>query len=452
MNLEPVWLGYLIFFLVPIVLWMIGVAVVKRPGFEARAFAFVAGSDNRLSLSRLQAFSWTLVIFGSFAAAMAIHTKIVPITAQERKDKVAVDKAAAAKAAQAEKDAGIAKESAVKEADTAKKAAATADAEAEAAAKLAAAATVTDVQKADAAQKAKAKADLTAKAAALATVAAEKTAAAKKAAADRIAADKAANVTGDDWVSIPAGLLALAGIALGSGVFSSLISAVNSEDKTACITGLQSQNLAVYLANINAQAQADAATIAADPNATAQARNEAAAKAAAAAQAAAEALTFAPPRFCLIINGLEMKKAGRVRFGNVPAHVRDWNDEGTQIIVDVPPNARNTLVVDTANGKLCYKLNGNYQAFTLGEAVFYYEFADLFRDDKNPASFDLMKFQMFGWTIIAIVIYSYLFLGDLNDHISTLPMVPSSIVTLTGLSQAGYLTSKAASSVNKPAS
>ena len=450
MNWKPIWLGYLIFFLVPFVLWMIGVAIVKRPGFEARAFAFVAGSDNRLSLSRLQAFFWTLVIFGSFAAAMAIHTKIVPITTQARQDQLATNKVAAAKAAQAEKDAATAKETAVTAADTAKKAAAAADAEAEAAAKLAAAANVTEGQKADAAQKAKAKADLDPKAAAAAMVAAEKTAAAEKAAADRIAADKAANVTGNDWVSIPAGLLALAGIAIGSGVFSSLISAVNSEDKTACITGVQSKNLAKYLANFNAQVQADATKIANDTNATAQAKDDAADKAVAAAKAAAEAQTVAPPRFALIISGLEMKKAGRVRFGGVPAHVRDWSDDGTRIVVDVPPNARKSLIVDTANGKLCHTLKGDYPNFTLGDAVFYYEFADLFRDDKNPASFDLMKFQMFGWTIIALAIYSYLFLNDLHDHIEMLPQVPSSIVLLTGLSQAGYLTSKGVSNVNKP--
>src|SRR5206468_1319805 len=40
----------------------------------------------RLSLSRLQAFLWTLVIFGAFASAMAIHTTIRFATQQEKDD------------------------------------------------------------------------------------------------------------------------------------------------------------------------------------------------------------------------------------------------------------------------------------------------------------------------------------------------------------------------------
>jgi hypothetical protein len=58
-----------------------------------------------------------------------------------------------------------------------------------------------------------------------------------------------------------------------------------------------------------------------------------------------------------------------------------------------------------------------------------------------------MKFQMFGWTIIAIVIYVYLFLADLRPSLESLPVVPASIVILTGLSQSGYLTGKAVSSM-----
>ena len=66
---------------------------------------------------------------------------------------------------------------------------------------------------------------------------------------------------------------------------------------------------------------------------------------------------------------------------------------------------------------------------------------------------DLMKFQMFGWTIIAIFIYSWLFLSNLGNTIASLPLVPQSIVILTGLSQAGYLAGKGVSNLegsNKP--
>jgi hypothetical protein len=40
-----------------------------------------------------------------------------------------------------------------------------------------------------------------------------------------------------------------------------------------------------------------------------------------------------------------------------------------------------------------------------------------------------------------------LFLNDLRTNLSSLPVVPQSIVILTGLSQAGYLTSKGVSNL-----
>ena len=70
--------------------------VSKRNGWKAKAFAFIAGSDNRLSLSRLQVLAWTLVIFGSFTAAMVIHNPIAIGTAAEQTKAVA-DEAEAVK-------------------------------------------------------------------------------------------------------------------------------------------------------------------------------------------------------------------------------------------------------------------------------------------------------------------------------------------------------------------
>jgi hypothetical protein len=121
------------------------------------------------------------------------------------------------------------------------------------------------------------------------------------------------------------------------------------------------------------------------------------------------------------------------------------------IAVDVPSgsNAR-LLVVETPNGKLNYRLIGQPTNFSLGLPVINYEFIDLFRDDKNPQTLDTMKFQMFGWTLIAILIYVYLFLSTISKTMMELPTVPQSIVLLTGLSQGGYLASKAVSNINKP--
>src|SRR5215510_12848033 len=65
--------GWLIFFGVPLLLWIIGAGAALKKGRNSPFFAYIAGSDHRLSLSRAQAFAWTLTIFGAFAAAMAVH-------------------------------------------------------------------------------------------------------------------------------------------------------------------------------------------------------------------------------------------------------------------------------------------------------------------------------------------------------------------------------------------
>jgi len=153
-----------------------------------------------------------------------------------------------------------------------------------------------------------------------------------------------------------------------------------------------------------------------------------------------------------LINGRNLGDKGKIRFGRIPASIRNWKEDGTQIQVDVPAppaNGFGPLVVDTSNGKLAYHLVGPATNLRLGEPTSYYEFVDLFRDDKSPDNLDLMKFQMFGWTVVAIVIYVYFFLSRLRPDLIEQPTVPQGIVILTGLSQTGYLAGKGVSSMNK---
>lgn len=360
MNLVSLPYGWSVFFGVPLLLWLIGAGAALRKGRNSPFLAYVAGSDNRLSLSRLQAFLWTLVIFGAFAAAMAVHK---PFGTQAEAEQAK----AAAQAAQQEVDAAQkARDQANANADQRK----TAD---------------DNLGKAkDALKEAQQKAE---------------------------AATKNAQ-----WVNIPAALLTLAGIAIGSGVFSSLIAASNSEDKTACVTSVESKQITDLPDDSD------------------------------------NALTINT----LIIKGQNLGNRGRVRFGRISAHIRDWSSDGTQIQVDVPtqlpePTRRQNfygpLVVDTPNGKLAYELGGTRNNFKLGAATSYYEFVDLFRDDKSPDNLDLMKFQMFGWTVVAVVIYSFLFLKLLTIDLVALPTVPEGIVILTGLSQTGYLTGKGVANI-----
>ncbi len=382
--------GYLYFFFVPVWLWAAGTFFIRRDEKSAKVWAFIAGSDNRLSLSRLQAFAWTLVIFGSFAAAIGIHTKISPVTAEQAKV-YRNDADFAAKQVERSKANLEKAEAALKSLEEQENPA------------------QADLDKAQAklndAQTAWSAAD------------------AKHATVQNLANSL-------NWVVIPVTLLALAGIAIGSGIFSSLISAVNSEEKSACVTDIKPFDF-----DKTEEKDEKGNVIYPPVNKTGSKR-------------------------ILQIIGRDMGKSGRVRFGkgriySVYAPILFWRADGTEIIVDVPQNSEklDTLVVDTPNGKLCYELTDNstdsLASFTLRNSISYYEFSDLFRDDKNPSSMDLMKFQMFGWTIVAIVVYCYLFLNDLRTDITSLPVVPQSIVILTGLSQAGYLAGKGIS--NTPA-
>src|SRR5205807_4486585 len=84
--------GWLVFFGVPLLLWLIGAGAASKKARNSPFFAYIAGSDHRLSLSRLQAFLWTLTIFGAFSAATAVH--IFPFQADADKAKAAAQAAA----------------------------------------------------------------------------------------------------------------------------------------------------------------------------------------------------------------------------------------------------------------------------------------------------------------------------------------------------------------------
>src|SRR5258708_7492406 len=58
--------------IVPLLLWAL-FSLLTREWRRKRIFGLIAGADNRLSLSRLQAFVWTMVIFGTYSAAMWLH-------------------------------------------------------------------------------------------------------------------------------------------------------------------------------------------------------------------------------------------------------------------------------------------------------------------------------------------------------------------------------------------
>ncbi len=428
--MKPVTIGWIIFFGVPGTLWLLG-AIVNRGqrSRAARVFAFMVGTDNRLSLSRLQAFLWSLVIFGSFASAMAIHKDIKPATTAEidtatKKAKEAADTAAAKKtvyqSALAEAAATEAAGNAAHDAQVQAKA--IADYWATAAAKE------NSLEVKNRMEQSKLKLqEAEAVSASKSASVPEKGYAASVAQGLYTRAEDASKKAQEDvpdpaWVQIPATLLALAGIAIGSGVFSSLISAVGDEQQTASITAIKKVSFG------------------AAPNLTPLPQG----KDVQPPDGHPDSLLICGSNFGLTKGTVRLYKGG---FAKELAPVIYWHDD--EIAIDLANGASYTkMTVDSPHGKLTCRLTGAHPNLQLGAQIVHYELVDLFRDDKNPDSLSLMKFQMFGWTVIALTIYIYLFLTHLSDHIQTLPTVDSSIAILTGVSQAGYLTGKGVSNLS----
>jgi hypothetical protein len=407
MGLRFRWLAVVLLFVVPLALWIVCTAFTKRRGFAARALAFVAGSDNRLSLSRLQAFAWTLMIYGSYLAAMAYHAPLrISGTAEA---KLAVDSATAL----------------------------------DSAASLRRAAFIGRIYANDG-------------------PGAE--AAAKEAASYARRAVSAAKEAGNfQWVGVPGTLLMLAGLAIGTGVLSSVIAQVGKAERPPCISAI--------------------GVISADDPSLAMTY---------------PGFTPSLAPYCLEIRGTGLSAPGSVRVNGVTSHIPYWKDDGTVIIAELPTAGPFTrLVVDTAGGKLAYALTTVDQrlagragvnaasvaaltqaslatatsqavassgaalvgtqavppspapALLLGEFFYDYEWSDLFREDSSPSSFSLMKFQMFGWTVIAISLYMIHFIQNLTPSMMTLPTLDQSLVILTGVSQIGYLSGKAIGATSK---
>jgi hypothetical protein len=342
--------------IVPLVLWAL-FSLLTREWKRKRLFGLIAGADNRLSLSRLQAFAWTMVIFGTYSAAMWVHP--IRVGAEQKK------------AAQAKVERAVAEEKAL---DDKWKAA------------------PNDSKIKDQLDKARQNA---------------------KAAKTELASYA--------WVHIPAALLTLAGISLATGVFASALG--SGGDGPPIVTD----------AVVKATAAEDPTT-----------RNPRSA---------------APHgKYWLLITGSRLGGDGEVRLAGRAARRLFWESDGSAVAVDFDSRRYRTLTIDTKNGKVSYAVayaNGSSlpTAMQLGNERESYELADLVRDDNNPRNLSITKFQMFGWTAIAVTIYIVTFLAALREHgaaLEELPVVDATVVMLTGVSQLGYLGGKMASNNNAP--
>jgi hypothetical protein len=420
--------GVLLFFAVPLLLWVVLAAITQR-GKQRMLSAVVTGRDGRLSLSRLQAFAWTMLIAGAYCAAMAVHPRIgIPsgkeTTASEATYTAAVAKVTAAEAAVALKeieevskngDLSAATEqlnSTTNQLRSANETVQTANDAFDEATKERAAATGNQVKTAQDALDAKTKAkqealaaqDVASKAAELANREHQSAQAAQRLATIALrkerellnhavgARDTAKSAwRATQWVRIPNELLALAGISLATGVFASVISAAGNSTATPppvpVITGLTPSG---------------------------------------------NVLTVSGSGFDVPKNGIS---PGEVRVDGRAVQPKNWTD--TKIDLDLATGAYKTVIVDTAGGKDAFSAQTNGRITVL-------EWRDLLREDTAPDQFSMTKFQMFAWTIIAVFFYTLIFLSNLGKEIDALPVVDSTLVLLTGLSQGGYLGGKAA--------
>lgn len=383
---------------VPVLLWWLAAGVLRR-GDQRPFFAVISGADARLSLSRLQAFLWTFVIVGTYVSAMTLHPPILIITPAEAEAIDAASKKAdeALAAAQTARDVKaaelVARELDVKAQDALKRRATTIAADPLLDADATAKKTATDQlakRMSDSRNAAWAYEDAKA---ALAEATSSVRALEAKAAAQKAAWRRT------KWVAIPLELLALAGISLASGVFASVISATGKNELPP-------------------------------PSVTTVSR-------------AGNTWTITGSGFG--------DKEGEVRMGGRAARPLTWID--TAITVTSPVTDPTFLVVDAAAGKVAHVITYTGTTAARGGRFKKYEWGDLFRDDDQPTQFSLMKLQMFAWTLVSLAIYVGIFAAGVwqSDRrmIDSLPVVDTTLVLLTGLSQAGYLGGKASSQAGK---
>jgi hypothetical protein len=403
----------LAFFITILAIWGLGSLKAQRGRHQRggrdyvfHPLGFIIGSDDRLSLSRLQAFLWTMAIFGTYAAAWWGHQ---PVRWQ----------AGDGVAQHADSAARRARETATQ--------AHTMAIQAEVQARL----LTQQANEAAARLPSIPSPPVPTDSARMAVDALQRQAAAAAATAGRARdTDRVATATAEaleedaaryKWVAIPAALLALAGISIGSGVFSTLIAAGNSSGVSPCVTSLRAERYATLAGRYPKLGMPRDTSV-----------------------------------VCAVIYGSGLGRNGRVRLDGDFADILFWADDGTTIVT-VPPapvlrsNWAGTLIVDTANGKASYGTKQQPTVFSastvtasLGSATDALEWSDLFRNDSDPTNLDLMKFQMFGWTLIGVSLYLWNFFSVIARYpfVVTLPALDPSLVTLTGVSQAAYLTNK----------
>jgi hypothetical protein len=402
----------------------LGLLVILRlsVGKDHSILAIIAGHDGRLSISRLQAFMWTMAIFGTYAAATAVHPTIRPASESAKAGaRAALSKAqdynsaSAAAVADARRDL-------VKASNLARLAAQAAE-QAEAKFTL----------EVDAAKKESFRqAAITARALARDLVITVDTATLTLRFAQEAAADAARDLNtamqssrAHQWVEIPATLLALAGISLSSGVFASLISAAAAKRIREGDPAAEEVTVQVPTALNAFAAEASGSTLRGN---------------------------------WLLIRGHSFGRTGVVRVDGAIAQVLFWTPSaiGVQLREGQPIRR---LVIDSPNGKTANDVDASIgrtvtdqgaagpRNLAIGERRKVFEFRDLFVDDSSPDNLSLMKFQMFGWTLVAVTIYLFIFFGSFGPTLDRLPEVDSTLVLLTGLSQAGYLGERTATTL-----
>lgn len=268
------------------------------------------------------------------------------------------------------------------------------------------------------------------------------------------ATDPAAPSVITEWVTIPAQILMLMGISISGTVLSSIISASNEEMRTAFVSEITYDPLNSQFRIKGGNFGIDRGSVRIHLKTPTNTKWELSIKRE--DWKDSEITVQAEKKVSAVINGLKagaQKELGKLN--SIKAEIStatltademrkkaDELEKEEAEVAKIFTNAveRDVLIVDTKNGKAAYFLITEPE-IKLGRSTIYYEFVDFFRDDLNPNVLSILKYQLFGWTLVAVVLYIYKFL-QLNAASHSLPNIDPTVVILTGASTAGYLAGK----------
>jgi len=228
----------------------------------------------------------------------------------------------------------------------------------------------------------------------------------------------------------PAALLALAGLSIGTGIFSSLISNAQDADKNPCVTSMEVAPWDFFLRADDSRPRSGAQhEVALCENSGARSRQE---------WIRSDSAASMP----MCSSGARTETPSLSSCRDPPRRAPLRPEAKLPSPPRLTPSTHPTASAFTASLRTSSseRRGGRMTGSTCSATI------------ETRADLALTKFQMFGWTIVGVLIYLIAFWRVItsNDapYMTSLPDIDGSLVTLMGISQAAYLTGKAVAGVN----